>query len=251
MEKVTIGADPEVFLTKDGKPYPVFGLIGGTKYSPLDMGNGIKLQEDNVMAEYNIPPCNNEEEFIHFNLLGLQSIKDIMPDDIDVDISETATFDPKYLDNEAAKTFGCDPDINAYTRKRNFATTITEPIRVAGGHIHVGIELENRRSIFDIVKIFDLTFIPLFLKDSDPRRRKFYGKAGSFRLKDYGFEYRTPSSKWLLTKSNIALAYHCVIDGLNLWKEGFLVSDKMGEELSEAINILNKSKLFKLRKEYA
>ena len=52
----TIGADPEVFLERNNIPVSSIGKIGGTKYEPIHIQDGIFLQEDNVTVEYNIPP---------------------------------------------------------------------------------------------------------------------------------------------------------------------------------------------------
>ncbi|MDP6584704.1 MAG: hypothetical protein QF535_08590, partial [Anaerolineales bacterium] len=83
----SIGADPEVFLadTRTGGVFPVCGLIAGTKEKPLALPDrkkyqgsqtGYFMQEDNVMAEFNIPPVTNAEEFtlaIHHALAGVRN----------------------------------------------------------------------------------------------------------------------------------------------------------------------------------
>lgn len=41
--------------------------------------------------------------------------------------------------------------------------------------------------------------VPSVLLDTDKKRRKLYGKAGCFRLTEYGFEYRVLSSAMMKT----------------------------------------------------
>jgi len=63
----TLGSDPEFFITdKQGRLKSIIGLLGGTKDEPrwIDDFGEFKVQEDNVAAEYNIPPCNSKLEFI-------------------------------------------------------------------------------------------------------------------------------------------------------------------------------------------
>ena len=63
----TIGADPEFFIQKyDGTMQPIVGLLGGTKDKPIAVQGarkGFAVQEDNVMAEYNIPPTAHADQF--------------------------------------------------------------------------------------------------------------------------------------------------------------------------------------------
>lgn len=104
--------------------------------------------------------------------------------------------------------FGCSPDYNAYTRKRNINITLPDTERVAGGHLMISSDDERMRDkqiILSIVKWLDY-LLPVITLDPATRveigRRKYYGQAGSFRPKKfingfYGVEYRVPSNYWL------------------------------------------------------
>jgi hypothetical protein len=48
--------------------------------------------------------------------------------------------------------------------------------------------------------------LPSLKWDTDGRRRKLYGKAGAFRPKPYGLEYRVLSNKWLSDEKLIGLS---------------------------------------------
>ena len=63
ISRITIGADPECFIVVRDKhngdtPYPIVGMLGGTKDNPLVIADGYAVVEDNVMAEFNIPASN-------------------------------------------------------------------------------------------------------------------------------------------------------------------------------------------------
>ncbi|PDO11623.1 MAG: hypothetical protein BLM47_00390 [Candidatus Reconcilbacillus cellulovorans] len=77
-----------------------------------------------------------------------------------------------------------------------------------GGHLHFGGVWLNSHLLRALDNFLAL---PLMLLEDEPsaRRRPRYGALGDFRLKPYGFEYRTPAS-WLssprATKAAFALA---------------------------------------------
>ena len=60
-----VGSDAELFIYNKEGPFPICGLIGGTKQDPLPVmeGNGYAVQEDNVLLEFNIPPASSALEF--------------------------------------------------------------------------------------------------------------------------------------------------------------------------------------------
>jgi hypothetical protein len=78
-------------------------------------------------------------------------------------------------------------------------------LRVAAGHVHVGwtedaniLDARHLRHCRDLVKQFDWFLGAWSIRhDKDLTRRKLYGKAGSYRPKPYGMEYRTLSNFWI------------------------------------------------------
>lgn len=205
---ITIGADPEVFVTSDGIIVPVVGHLGGTKALPLPVAKGA-VQEDNVLAEFNIDPARTSSEFVGNLKAVMGQLKEkLHPLDIDIVSSHRFTKDMLLRSGRQALAFGCDPDYNAYTGKKNNAPSPRTVLRTAGGHIHVGYDNPTPEMNRNIVRAMDVFLgLPSVLLDDDKDRRMMYGQAGAYRDKDYGVEYRTLSNFWLKHTSLMKWAY--------------------------------------------
>ena len=201
---LTIGADPELFIinTKTKKVVSAVGLIPGEKGNPWksdDMPEGFGLETDNILAEFNIPPVKDGISFIN-NIQYMQNyidrfVKAINPD-LGIRCAASQVVPVSELQSEQARMFGCDVDYNAYTQEPNEKPRgeVTN-IRSGGMHIHIGYENPDVDTSLTLIKYLDAYLgVPSILKDKDKKRRTLYGKAGCFRLTDYGCEYRTLSS---------------------------------------------------------
>jgi hypothetical protein len=213
-----IGADVEVFLrhAKTNEPVPVCGLLGGTKENPQYIGSWgagdshSAVQEDNVMPEFNIRPQADPMYFSKSTKLVMDYLhKHFKEEGLVVAIEPSMVFEPKQLESKQAQTVGCDPDFNAWNMQRNQAL---DPktlgcVRTAGGHIHVSFHV-NGKLAGDVmgadghqsrmIRMLDLMLgVPSVLLDRDTRRKQFYGKAGAYRKKHYGVEYRVLSNFWI------------------------------------------------------
>lgn len=210
-QMLQVGTDAEVFLCSiDGTPRPVVGLLGGTKDNPLHIegwSQGFAVQEDNVMAEFNVPP---EEDAVKFSSnIGrmLEHLTNHMEKHkLELVIKGSLRFSPKRLKSKQAQTFGCEPDRCAWTgQENNIDKTNPElkTLRTAAAHIHVSYMVNDEvphdeYSRVLAVRAHDLFVgVPGILLDSDVERRKIYGKAGAFRFTNYGHEYRTPGNFWI------------------------------------------------------
>lgn len=212
----TIGCDPEVFVTRKGKPHSAFGLLEGTKEKPHKTELGA-YQVDGMAAEFNTDPVNltthyNGDSFMFETwneriVSQMKAIREALPDDCSIRAVPVMDFGQEFLDQQPdeAKELGCDPDYSAYTLKPNPRPDGEATFRTGAGHIHIGwgadIPVNNEEHIqicADFVKVLDATVGMLMTYiDREPRRRLLYGKAGAFRPKPYGVEYRTPSNVWI------------------------------------------------------
>jgi hypothetical protein len=247
----TIGADIEVFLRdKDtNEIVSAEGIIRGSKDVPFKFKDGnpfFATSLDNVMAEFCIPPVTNGKDF-HNNIQeALGYINSTIPNNLVCYAYPSAYINEKYLQTENALLFGCEPDANAWkwgemNPKPNTADAIT--LRSCGGHIHVGYKKPNFNTTIALMRAMDIYIgLPSILQEPDNERKRLYGKAGAFRIKTYGGEYRTISNYYINSPSLTEWAFEntmCAIEFVN--KESGL-DGKECEAIQAAIN-LNDSKL--------
>jgi len=243
ISKVTLGADPEFFLRHKitGTHCSGIGIIGGTKDEPRQITKkGHFVQEDNVLGEFNIPPCSTEKDFIDNLNIALKEIKkSVLPSDLEMDFIPSARLPWEELMDEAAGVVGCDPDINAWLRIQNEVLDTLEltNLRTAGGHIHVGYDKPDDIISYELVKAMDLFLaVPAILIDKDTQRRELYGNAGACRIKEYGVEYRTLSNFWVADNSLMSWAYRNTMRAIDYINAGNSVDEEDGYMVQETIN---------------
>lgn len=216
-----IGSDVEFFLRDSfNKIINAADHIKHSKNSPYKKQK-IKIYFDNVLAEFNIPPCNNGREFVAQITNGLYLLEKISCP-YKLDFTAASIIDESIAEKENAKENGCNDETNAYTL--SFNTEIENFIknsrfRTCGGHIHIGVDDDNKELLDPIIKplfvyMLDLFLgIPSILIDKDMtqvNRRKAFGKAGAYRSKSYGVEYRVLSSWWVTKPEYVAVVYNIV-----------------------------------------
>lgn len=257
-KNVTLGADPEAFV-QDNKSKEIIsaeGLIGGSKDNPIKITDeGHAIQEDNVMVEFNIPPSDNEQDFMdninyckdYLNtMLGLHNQSLV--------ILPSAELNNKFLNTEQAKMFGCEPDLNVYLRDYNEAPCSNTNLRTCGGHIHVGFTNADSLNFTykeNLVKAMDITLgLESLLLDTDDRRREMYGNAGSFRVKNYGIEYRTLSNFWIANNDLISWAYNNTMKAIELVNSGAIneIPKNIQTEIRNCIDSNDKDKVRRIQK---
>lgn len=234
-----LGCDPEVFL-HDGKEFISSQFrIGGTKDNPMpidDLGNA--LQEDNVTVEFNTPPCANVNDFIKHIRFNLQEIYNRVEfQGLKLEITPSATFSDAELASPGAQEFGCEPDFNAYTGKANPRPKAeNQNLRSAGGHIHIQCDGSKVDRLL-LIKWMDVYVGCALLEyDKDRQRRELYGRAGAFRPKKYGVEYRTPSNIWITTDDLIRFVWDQTDKALGRALAGDQISEEVQLLVQTCIN---------------
>jgi hypothetical protein len=241
--ETTIGCDPEVFFLRGDNVYPAIGMIGGTKEEPIPC-NGGALQEDNVMAEFNTDPVMSANSFDQIVKTVLSEVEKIaITNQCTVGTQASKNINQITLDCfPMSKQFGCDPDYNAYTMKVNKTPDPESTLRTCAGHIHVGYDVDGGHSMEAssyLVKYLD-AYVGTFcvLQDKDTRRMSRYGKAGAFRPKPYGTEYRVPSNFWIFRSSLRKEMFKRVREGYLAAKMGY----SLPRDVARAINLQDKAR---------
>jgi hypothetical protein len=212
-----IGADPEVFIRSKitGKLVSAHGMLPGTKEEPFKVKHGA-VQVDGMAAEFNIDPAGTPAEFVRNVTAVMATLEEMIGDEYELAIIPTAHFGKELIDAQPdeAKILGCDPDYDAWYSQMNDAPDADTPYRTAAGHVHIGwtegatAGSSNHKKICEhLIRAMDRYTSPLLRLEDDVLRRELYGKAGAYRPKSYGVEYRTPSNVWLTNEKTMRLMF--------------------------------------------
>lgn len=178
-------------------------------------GEVCEIQNDGTALEINTTPMATEDAFVANFDNSFKELQDLLQKKDDRAfpvITPVAYFGKKCLESvpKEVRRLGCRPDYCAWTEELN-----PEPdgdkidYRTASGHIHLGWT-ENAKVMSEkhflecseLVRELDYYVGCMsLLWDMDDTRRKVYGRAGAFRPKAYGLEYRTLSNAWCRRKS--------------------------------------------------
>ena len=212
---LTFGTDPEFLITENGVGKSAIDVIGRGIENPIEI-DGARFYYDNVLAECTVVPGKTKDESIENIRHSLRLFSEIVSPYC-LEVRSSYEFDPKELDNPIAKLIGCSPESDSYTMmtaKPPKSEFINNTLRSAGGHVHLGNDLlkdkQDPRVVFSIYMLDLFVGIPSLFLDNTPEskaRRTLYGKAGRFRDKPYGVEYRSLSNFWLKSPSLTDLIY--------------------------------------------
>jgi len=244
--EIKIGCDPELFLKKGDQFRSGYGIVPGTKADPYKVKGGA-VQLDGLAAEFNIDPASSKPEFISNINTVLAELRGMVPEDHVLDFSPVAHFEPGHMAEQPdhVKVLGCDPDFNAYTLKANDPPDAAMNMRTAAGHIHIGWQDDGNpedelhlQACATLVKQLDFALgVPSVIHDPDVQRRAMYGRAGCFRPKSYGVEYRVLSNFWVQTEEMMAWAYDTTMNAVEDLMSGVKLFEQVTErELQRIIN---------------
>ena len=248
MTEILVGADPELFV-KDRTTNSYVsghGMVPGTKEKPFRVDSGA-VQVDGTALEFNIDPASSPMEFVHNVRKVMDQLNKMIPDNFVVVADAVANYDPEYFKQvpEDAKALGCDPDFNAWGMKQNTPPEVDQPMRTASGHVHVGwgdfsdswMNADHFLTCGMVARQLDYYLgINSLLWDPDDTRRSMYGKAGAFRPKPYGMEYRVLSNAWLKDDRLISWVYNTTVKAVQDLMDGYAPEDKHGSLAQQVID---------------
>ena len=269
-ENIMIGADPELFLVdNNGHLKSAIGLIGGSKWEPRKLDElGHAVQEDNVAVEFNIAPAKTKEDFKKSISYVLGYLSDFVgKQQLLLNIIPAAMFPDSELNCQKAMEFGCEPDYNVWLKTENQKPELPKELqnlRSCGGHLHISWDkskdtgkdtdfpwTDDISKVESLVKAMDV-FVgcPSILYDGDLMRRKLYGKAGAFRFKPYGVEYRSLSNFWLRESTLVDWVYDQTLHAIDYINSGGEIAEGHKELINDCINNGNEASFLKLQQYY-
>lgn len=137
----------------------------------------------------------------------------------------------------------CEPDFDVWNECINTPADLSlTSMRSAGGHISIGWDNPTQEQQLDMVKAMDATVgLESVLLDFDTERKKLYGKAGCFRFREYGIEYRSLSNFWIKSDESLQWSWNTTMKAINLVNSNKIEEVKeLGIYIVEAINTNNK-----------
>jgi hypothetical protein len=212
---ISFGSDPEfILIDTDGNYRTAIGIVQGDRENRISL-QGHQFFYDNVMAECAIKPARSKKKTLENFRECLQLYADMVrPYKLHVQASHT--YSETEMRHPATREAGCEPDYCAYQwklqkpPKRAIEQT---NLRSCGGHIHLGHPILTSDGPEPLLAIFMLDLmvgVPSLWLDKDPTsaaRRGLYGKAGRYRPKDYGLEYRSLGNFWLQSPQLVSLVF--------------------------------------------
>lgn len=238
-----VGSDPEVFLKNKttGDIISAIPFIPGDKHDPYQipgLPEGHMIQTDNIMVEYCLPPTSDPIELRKAFLRCISYTNSIVPTELEVVVKASSRVNTSELQDEKSQVFGCDPDYNAWTDEVNQSPSNKTNLRTCGGHIHIGYDNPEIETSLSLIKALDIFIgVPSILLDKDKDRKKMYGKAGAYRFKSYGVEYRGLSNYWLDDEELTTLIFNGIKMAVNMINGNESYLTRMSDELQMKIQL--------------
>lgn len=210
---LAVGSDYEVFVREidSGKIVSAIPLIGKGKDECLHLDT-CNIHYDNILAEVNVRPATNPEEFVDIITDSLKELGEFLErTGHTYVVRDNAYVAEQELRHFMACEFGCDPDYDVFSREGRTPPSAHEVgnFRSAGGHVHVSYTFESEEEYYSIAKVLSVALsLGTTLMGDSKERRKLYGQAGRVRFKKYGVEVRSPSNIWLKYSEWIEWIFH-------------------------------------------
>lgn len=214
--------------------------IRGKKGRPTPLKHG-GVEIDCCGVEITPKPASNADEWVE-NILGLkQEVETIYPSHSLRCIPEIHFESEVLRATRYANTMGCSEDFNAWTEHQNPAPNAQRAgtLRTFGGHVH--IEGGSPTTVVACDIILGLWSAAVDKND----RRQLYGKAGAFRPKPYGVEYRVLSNFWCDDEARLRYVYesanYCRTLDVNGVRSALKRMGMTAEDMQTVINTNNLS----------
>lgn len=214
--------------------------IRGRKGRPQKLSTG-GVEIDCCGVEITPNAAATEVDWLH-NITVLKAEVENRFPDYSLICQPAVRFAPHVLNSvRFANTMGCSRDFNAWTSAQNPSPTPhdAQGLRTFGGHIHIEEGSPLTILVCDVI----LGLWSLIMDNSE--RRQLYGRAGAFRPKPYGVEYRVLSNFWCESTSLMSYIYRSVNFARSIAKDEFLSRmERSPIEVSDVAHLINEGASF-------
>jgi len=179
-----------------GNTAKVCSFISYTKANPLSH-NGHLFSKDASMVELAVAPATSASEFDSLFIDALNTAKKLLPKGAEFRSIPCVEYtDAELKTDPYASVLGCAPSETIYDTT---PTPDEYPDNKRYGGIHINLAMDNPDTFVEdmVIKLdYALGLYSVIHWEEGYRtelrdRRRVYGRAGEFRQKDFGFEYRT------------------------------------------------------------
>lgn len=217
----TLGADPEIFVKdKDGNVMPAWTFLPAKRINGRYFWDGwqaeFRTQSTGTCLAYFVDHIRHDLTTLNVYILNN------LPPGARLVMDSVVPVDTKGVSAEHV-ALGCAPSFNAYGEPPLAGLNPRQiPFRFAGGHIHFGLSkscfVENwvEPVVKGMDRIVGLSAVCLARNMDNPIRRKFYGRAGEYRLPTHGLEYRVLSNFWLCAPEITHITFELARMGVTL-----------------------------------
>jgi len=242
---VGLGGDPEFFFKSKGTIFKGEKVVESKVALPdgdyTSESGATKLIRDGFQGEMNFAPSTCRQEISSrvrqaYRLADEIGYNIVLGGGYDIPANSFARL------SEDSKMFGCVPSANVYGENPVGKDPQHYMFRPAGGHIHLSFD-KDLVDVKRLVPVLDLLVGNISVAfDQDPtqvERRKTYGRAGEYRDKSYGVEYRTLGNFWLGHYTYLSLVYGLAREAVHIVHNDLdqeLLSLVPSEDVVSAIN---------------
>lgn len=277
---VTIGSDMEFFFTDGENILPADNFLPNEKAAksvvdPRPTRRGEALFYDGVQGEFNTywSTCRAYvQDSIWRMLRAAQEVADASNVKLLIEpATPISDRTMEWIRDPMSYRFGCSPHKSVRLDGNDEIIELdgrSHLVRYAGIHLHFGLTNPDSRTDYwsasehlissavgklrAVQAIDRLVSLPLVLleTDSDRLRRELYGKAGTFRDKDNGFEYRA--------FSNLYLRSPVLTSMIMYWSRNAILAEALGwtkefevpwGDAAEIIDTVNHQEAYRIWKE--
>ena len=191
--KLKIGVEVELVVSNQREPV-VCDFLKYTKSKPL-IDNGNLYMKDASLLEIALRPCSSPEQYEEAVEEGLYKANQLLPPNHSLSAQACTQYTQEQLDKDPySSVLGCGQSLNFYEH-RKMPAQYTDTSRYGGVHVNVSIGSKMPLSfVYGMDSIAGLLSASEWETDAPEKHRKrrtWYGRAGEYRRKPFGIEYRT------------------------------------------------------------